>query len=334
MRATPAAFLLLSGLALRQPLPCPAVSRTAASSAHEAAFDSAERGRVLQAVIENLRHYYFDHQVAQKTAETLRASEKSGVDNAADGDAYAHWLTQQMRDASHDMHLEVVYSADPLPDLSQAPSSGSRERYRRLLEQQDCTFEKVEILPRNIGYFKLNSFPDPEFCAAKARTAMAKLNLADAVIFDLRDNRGGMPGMTALIAAYLFDYPEYWYDPREPVNEKSWTGSPVEGNKLAEKPVYVLTTHTTISGAEQFAYNLKMLKRATIVGETTGGAAHAGVFHRIDDHFGIAIPEVRPVNPYGKNDWEGVGVEPDVKTPAADALKTAQALAERRLESK
>jgi C-terminal processing protease CtpA/Prc len=58
------------------------------------------------------------------------------------------------------------------------------------------------------------------------------------------------------------------------------------------------------------------------------------VFYRIDDHFGIGIPEVKAVNPFSKADWEGVGVEPDVKVQSADALETAQRLAENKLNKK
>lgn len=140
--------------------------------------------------------------------------------------------------------------------------------------------------------------------------------------------------MVALIAAYLFDHPEYWYNPRENSSRQSWTNSPVSGAGLADKPVYVLTSARTASGAEQFCYDLKMLKRATLVGETTAGVAHAGVFHRIDDHFGIAIPETRPINPFARSDWEGGGVAPDVKVNALSALKTAESLVENRLSKK
>ena len=83
----------------------------------------------------------------------------------------------------------------------------------------------------------------------------------------------------------------------------------------------------TASGAEEFCYNLKMLRRATLLGETTAGAAHSGAFHRIDAHFGMGIPEVKTINPYGKQDWEGIGVEPDMKVRAADALETAKKMA-------
>src|ERR1700690_4387731 len=140
--------------------------------------------------------------------------------------------------------------------------------------------------------------------------------------------------MVALIASYLFDHPEYMYSPRAAPTENSWTRSPVAGNRLADKPAFVLTSSTTWSGAEQFSYDLKMLKRATLVGETTRGGAHAGVFHRIDDHFGIGIPEVKVNNAYGKADWEGVGVDQDIRVKAAAALNTAERLAEAKLLKK
>jgi hypothetical protein len=297
--------------------------------------DAAERKRLMNAVIDNLKQHYIDSQVARKMADALLAHNKNGDDDAVtDGRAFADLLTRQMREVSHDMHLEVVYSQTPLPDLLTEPSPEDLARYRKELEQDNCTFKKVEILPNNIGYLKLNAFPDPSMCQATATAAMASLNHADAIIFDLRDNRGGEPSMTALMAAYLFDHPEYWYNPRENTTEQSWTLSPVPANRLADKPVYVLTSARTFSGAEQFCYDLKMLKRATLIGEKTGGTAHAGVFHRIDDHFGMGIPEVKTINPFAKTDWAETGVEPDVKVKAADALETAKKLAESKLQRK
>ncbi len=297
--------------------------------------DAAERQRVIDAAIANLKQHYVYRDAAQKMADALLAHEKSGDDDAVtDGVAFANLLTRQMRDVSPDRHLVLVYSQDPLPRNPSGPTAEELARYRETMKQQNCTFEKVEILPRSIGYLKLNSFPDPSVCRTTATAAMASLNHADAIIFDLRDNRGGEPGMVALMAAYLFDHPEYWYNPRENTTEQSWTQSPVPANRLADKPAYVLTSARTLSGAEQFCYDLKMLKRATLVGETTGGAAHSGVFHRIDDHFGMGIPETRPINPFSQFDWAETGVEPDVKVKAADALETAKKLADTRLRKK
>jgi len=297
--------------------------------------NAAERQHVMDAVIQNLEKHYIDPDVARKTADALLAHAKHGdYGTVTNGGTFADLLTKQIRDVSHDIHLEVIHSQEPLPDLRPELAPEDLARYRKALKQDNCTFKKVEILPHNIGYLKLNAFPDPSVCRVTATAAMASLNHADAIIFDLRDNRGGFSSTVSLISAYLFDHPEYMYDPRESPTQQSWTLSPVAGNRLADKPVYVLTSASTISAAEQFCYDLKMLKRVTLVGETTRGSAHAGVFHRIDDHFGMGIPEARAINPYSNTDWEGTGVEPDVKVKAADALKTAEKLAKSKLQKK
>jgi hypothetical protein len=311
-------------------------SRTSATAeVQDVGFDAAERHRVVSGAVANLKLYYVYPDLAQKMSDALLAHEKHGDDNAAsDGGSFAELLAKQMRDVSHDLHLSVVYSQTVLPEHPSGPTAKDFARYRQAMKHENCTFEKVEILPHNIGYLKLNSFPDTSVCQSTATEAMRRLTHVNAIIFDLRDNTGGFPNMVALMAAYLFDHPVYFYNPRENILHDSWTQSPVPGNNLADKPAYILTSSSTFSGAEQFCYNLKMLKRATLIGETTHGGAHAGVWHRIDDHFGMGIPEVKPINPYSNADWEGTGVEPDIKVNAADALKTAERLASSKLRQK
>ncbi len=317
------------------PEPARSQSDVVAPAAQDASLGPAEKERVISGAAANLRRHYFDRAVAQKTADALLAHEKSGDDNAAtDGATFARLLTSQMRDASHDMHLIIEHSERPLPEGPPAQTAESLARFRNAMLQQNCMIRKVEILPHDIGYLKLDFFPDTSVCGSALKTAMASLNSAEAIIFDLRDNTGGFPDSVSLVASYLFDHPEYMYGPRGAPTVDSWTRSPVAGDELANKPVWVLTSASTWSGAEQFSYDLKMLKRATLVGETTRGGTHAGVFHRIDDHFGIGIPEEKTINPFGSADWEGVGVEPNVKVKAADALETAVKIAETEIERK
>jgi hypothetical protein len=324
-----------SGLPSAQNASLVAPSPRVRAGVDDTRLDAAERHRVVNAVAANLKAHYVDPEIAGKMADALLAHEKSGDDaSATTGDVFAKLLTTQLREVSADMHLVVVYSRAPLPARPLGPTPEVLARYRNALQENNCTFKKVEILPHDIGYLKLDSFPDPAICQSTATAAMGALNHADALIFDLRDNGGGYSEMVSLLAAYLFDHPEYMYDPRISPAQQSWTQSPVPGNRLADKPVYVLTSASTVSAAEQFTYDLKMLKRVTLVGETTRGSAHAGVFHRIDDHFGMGIPEARAVNPYSKTDREGTGVGPDVKVNAADALKTAEKLAESKLRKK
>jgi hypothetical protein len=68
--------------------------------------------------------------------------------------------------------------------------------------------------------------------------------------------------------------------------------------------------------------------------ETIGGGAHPVSGHRIDGHFMIGVPFARAINPISKTNWEGTGVDPDVKVPATDALATAQKLAAEKVGSK
>ncbi len=157
---------------------------------------------------------------------------------------------------------------------------------------------------------------------------------SDSLIIDLRENHGGAPQMAGLIASYFFDERTHLDDidyPRTHHAEHLWTLPNLPGKKFTGKPLFVLTSSSTFSAAEEFAYDLKSLKRATVVGETTGGGAHAMAPHKIDDHFYIRIPFARFVNPITKTDWEGTGVEPNVKVSAAEALTVAKKLAAREL---
>ena len=217
-------------------------SSTARSISADNRLDPAERKRVINSTIANLKAHYVDHDAAQKIADAFVAHEKHGDYSAiADRASFAAILTQQMWDVTSDRHLSLDYFQDALPQQPVSQTPQSLAVYRENMKQQDCTFEKVQLLPRNIGYLKLDSFPDPEVCRVPAMAAMTYVNHADALIFDLRDNRGGDPEMVQFLGSYLFDHPEYWYNPRENTTERSWTRSPVTGSNLADVPVFVLT---------------------------------------------------------------------------------------------
>ncbi len=300
--------------------------------------DAAERQRVIDGVAAKLNEFYVYPEGAQKMNEAMMAHQKRGeYDAITDGGAFAVRLTRDLQDVSHDKHLHVNYSPFKLPPDRDGPSAQDLEQMKTRMEHDNCGFEKVEILSRNIGYVKFNMFADPAICGPTVVAAMNFLAHTDAVIFDLRENGGGDPKMVALIATYLFDRSEHLndlYDRKADATTQYWTQSFVLGTKLGNKPVYVLTSNRTFSGAEEFSYDLKNLKRATVVGETTGGGAHPVRGVRIDDHFMLGVPFARAVNPVSKTDWEGTGVEPDVSVKAADALETAQKLAEAKLQTK
>ena len=140
--------------------------------------------------------------------------------------------------------------------------------------------------------------------------------------------------MVALIASYLFS-PEpihlntmYWRAGDS--TRQYWTQRDVIGRRYLDRDVYILTSRRTFSAAEEFCYNLQALKRATVVGDTTGGGAHPGMMIRFLRDYEMFVPMGRAINPITNTNWEGTGVMPDVAVPADQALIVARLMILRR----
>jgi Peptidase family S41/N-terminal domain of Peptidase_S41 in eukaryotic IRBP len=292
----------------------------------EVTLDATARSRIITAVGKLLDQYYVFPDVAKKVASALRTKEKHGdYDAIVDGEVFVVKVNHALGDASHDPHLELRYSPVASPPEEVAKHREPDPVLRRQLLSSNCGFEKAQHLPPNIGYLKFNMFADVAICADTAIAAMNLLVDSDALILDLRDNNGG-GDMVELIASYLFTEPTHLmdsYDRGANTTTQAWTWAYVPGKRFADKPVFVLTSKGTFSAAEAFSYALQTLKRATLIGETTGGGAHMVKGERIDEHFTLTVPFARSLSPITHKNWEGTGLEPDVKVPAADALTEA-----------
>jgi hypothetical protein len=296
--------------------------------------DASSRTEVIHGALDKLNASYVYPELAKKMEASVREREQRGDYAAITAPAaLAGALTSDLQAVSGDKHLRVVYRSEP---ASRRGDGGmDHNRMRAMMTLQNFGFEKAERLPGNVGYLDLRGFPPREVAEATAAAAMNFLANTDALIIDLRKNGGGEPNMVAFLCSYLFGGERvhlndlYW----RPGNrtDEFWTDPKVPGVRYGNKPVYLLTSHRTFSAAEEFAYDLQNLKRATIVGEVTGGGAHPGGPERINDHFEIWIPTGRAINPVTKTDWEGVGVKPEVSVPQAEALKVAHAAALRKL---
>jgi peptidase S41-like protein len=156
----------------------------------------------------------------------------------------------------------------------------------------------------------------------EAATTLARA--ADRVILDLRANGGGDPATAAAVAGWLLGdasrqlsvvlyagYRRQWWTP-ELACGTAFTGE-----------VTVLISNRTYSSAEALAYHLAVRNRATLIGETTRGAADHVIPVRLAKQVLALLPEaeVRDIETGGN--WEGVGVLPHVPYPAENALHRA-----------
>jgi len=287
---------------------------------------AAERDRVLEGAARALEQSYVFADAAKKmSAALLRARKRDTYAAITDGQIFAWRVSGDLWSIAHDGHLSLRYSAGVVPP-GEPPRPGDDPGERERLLAANCGFEKAEHLPPNIGYLKFDEFDPPEICGPTAAAAMTFVADSDALILDLRDNHGGMGAMVTLIASYLFEAPTHLndaYSREDNSTRQFWTAAYVPGKRFLGKPLYVLTSRATFSAAEDLSYALKNLKRATLIGETTGGGAHPIGPRRLDDHFLLIVPIARSISPITKTDWEGTGVEPDVKVPADEALTEA-----------
>ena len=133
--------------------------------------------------------------------------------------------------------------------------------------------------------------------------------------------------MIQLITSYLFNEPTHlndFYIRKGDRTKQFWTQAHIQGKRRAEVPVLVLTSGRTFSAAEEFTYNLKSMKRATIVGETTRGGAHPVQRFRVEGYpVAVSLPFGRAINPVTGTNWEGTGISPDIEVAADLALDTA-----------
>lgn len=316
---------------MRAPLALTVPLLLAAALAHaQAPLDAATRQSVIDNVVAVMNERYVFPDVARRVETALRDPARRAALDTPDPKDFAERLTGALHAETRDKHLRVRYSDTPVPDAGadQRPAAEDIARFRAEARRGNYGVERVERLPGNIGYIELRGFANLAWAGEAITAAMTLVAHANALIVDLRRNGGGDPATVAWMTSYLFDerthLNDLYFRPENRITQ-FWTQAWVPGPRFGgQKPVMVLTSGHTFSGAEEFSYNLKNLKRATIVGETTGGGAHPGELRKVGTHFRMFVATGRAINPVSQTNWEGTGVEPDVKVQADDALRVAQ----------
>lgn len=307
--------------------------------------DSERRRAIIDGIAREITAHYVYPEAGQRTIEALQAhAERGDYDVITRGDAFALALTKDLVAVSHDQHLIVNYG--PLPPQPPSPQGPCRSPSGRASPEQQAEFRAmnfgfgaIERLHDNIARVVINEFLPVDDVREVIADFMTQVADADALIVDLRDNRGGFPETVALLLSYLFDSKPVHLNDQfcrdDGSTQQFWTMKDLKGKRFGgKKPIYVLTSHQTASGGEEFAYDLQSLHRATLIGETTTGAANPNSPRSIDGWYTMLVPNARSINPVTKTDWEGVGVKPDVPVAADAALDEALRRASRELATR
>lgn len=264
-------------------------------------------------------HYVIPSDVA-KIAAHLRGAE--GVpDPDTDPAAFAEAATTSMRTSNDDRHLSVRYRPEGVQE-----------------EQDDATWHRwyaaqSRTLAGGIGSVSRDpdiatvriapSLSPAEYARPYLDAAMRLVDGANFLILDVRSCRGGTPDTVAHLCSYfLGPLPVHLQDvvARNGAIERFFTHPDhLAAPPQHDLPIAVLTSAATFSGGEDLAYTLQAFRRATVVGERTGGGAHPRQAFLLTSTLEAHVPVARSVNAATGTNWEGSGVFADIPCPSAEA---------------
>ncbi|MBN1213780.1 MAG: S41 family peptidase [candidate division Zixibacteria bacterium] len=331
----------LSALLVLLLLVSPAFGQSGVAIQNGTPVDAKTQAEIIDSVAYALNEVYVFPEVAKQMEKHIRKQYKDkAYKEITTLEDFIGKLTEDLRSISHDRHLAVRLAPESATTSTHSDTltDAEREQIIKRSAYNNFAFKKIEILPGNVGYIKIDGFNEATWAGATAIAAMNFLANCDAIIFDLRENGGGQPSLIQLITSYFFNEPQHlnsFYIRKEDTTQQFWTQAYVQGPRMADVEIYILTSSYTFSGAEEFTYNLKNMKRATIVGETTGGGAHPSerrIFPNLK--VGMSLPYGRAINPITGTNWEGTGIEPHIKTSKAEALNVAYLEALKKLKDK
>ncbi|WP_209492957.1 S41 family peptidase [Streptomyces sp. PvR006] len=276
---------------------------------------------------------YVFPEIAEQVADLLRRRLAEGAYDVDGAEELAGLVTADLQSVNGDRHLRLKHHADP---VSPEQGAATLEAMRRDFDTSLGGAPLVRLHDGGIAVVELAPMLFPlDWAAEPLAAALTLTSRAQALIVDLRANRGGDPDTVAFVCSYLLDRRTHlnsmhWR--KGDRREQSWSLPHVPGARFGgSKPLYVLTSDSTFSAAEELAYDLQQLGRAVVVGERTRGGAHPCKGWTVHPHLEVTVPMGRAVNPVSGTNWEGTGVQPDVLCPAVDALDQARALAATRL---
>lgn len=295
-----------------------------------------EKEQIIETICQRLIKFYVFPEVAEQMESHLKGKYKDGVfENITDPIEFANLATKELRSVCHDKHLALFFG--PNPDL-QSKEDMAIKRITDKIDRETINYglSKVEVLTRNVGYLKPNNFMYHEPVKEIISSAIKFLSNTDALIIDIRENRGGDPQYIAYLLTFFFNKPtqlsSLYFRDRNKTYE-FWTEENSKETNLIDIPIFVLISNKTFSAAESFAYDLQSLKRAVIIGEISAGGANPSSSFVVHKDLRITIPLGRAINPITKSNWEGTGVIPDVEVSADSSYLVALQIAQKAADN-
>jgi carboxyl-terminal processing protease len=245
----------------------------------------------------------------EKVGKALKEKSSKGADREL-----AVSVLRKLRGKQGDK-LDVVFRAGDDKEVKLAiplvRQKGSATKFGHLpVLYVDVESKKVG---QNVAYFRLSTFADPLFVMPRLQKTVLDNLSADGFIIDLRGNPGGIGGMAMGVGNWFINKPSQKLGTM--MSRDSTLNFVLNPRaQTYDGPLAILVDGLSGSTSEILAGGLKDLKRATIFGTKTMGAALPSIIERLPNKDGFQYAIANYISVGGKP-LEGHGVVPDVEVP-------------------
>lgn len=302
---------------------------------NESELDVTQQKEMLQQVNSLLNKRYINQtDIALKLSKLKNFT----TDSTTLAASFAQQVTLTLRNAFNDKHLSLYYDTTLIKRLTYEQRKGNNwndvQFYEAYIEHEDLVkshnydFEKLEILPGNVGYLKFDYFAKLEKAQITIDAAMQFVSNCDALIIDLQDNAGGHVNTAEHISSFFYQENTTLFF-RSLVDETEYIYS-AKGNgpkNLQKTPLYILISERTASAAEVITNTFIETKRAKVIGSSSWGGAHACSMVILNDAFALQLPFSKMEGPVTKTNWEAKGIKPDITKAAENIIENVHHLA-------
>lgn len=208
-----------------------------------------------------------------------------------------------------------------IDELMESIEDGKIDKVKLTIKRKDSTFEKelkkedipigtmdYEITPDNIGIITMSNIMGKN-AVVDFKNILLKTNETKALIFDLRNNYGGILSNAIEMANYMLNNTEI-----VAIESGTKSGYHIYADDevlFQNKPIVILINNNTASAAEIFAGTLRDNLNAILIGENTYGKNSIQHVIPIQNHTGLILTTEKYILPKGEDIYK-VGLKPDM----------------------
>ena len=188
---------------------------------------------------------------------------------------------------------------------------------RNTYAAETVIYRTIEQDGHKIGYLRLIHFYDVTFDQFEAGVEALLADGCEGIVFDLRANGGGFLDSVRSVLDYIL--------PEGPIvkivfADKTSTVVTSDSSCMEKIPMVVLVDNNTASAAELFTAALMDYDYATVMGIKTYGKGCGQNFFRLKNGGYIKLTSFLYNPPFSEN-YDGVGITPDIVVERAEELK-------------